>query len=91
MTEARLDSAEVERLTQRGLHLARFTVAYNIVEGAVAITAGLGAGLVSVIGFGLDSGIESVAAVLVGARLQHACATGRPTSARNGSRSRPSP
>jgi divalent metal cation (Fe/Co/Zn/Cd) transporter len=69
MTEARLDSAEVERLTQRGLHLARFTVAYNIVEGAVAITAGLGAGLVSVIGFGLDSGIESVAAVLVGARL----------------------
>ncbi len=69
MTEARLDSAEVEHLTRRGLRLARFTVAYNIAEGAVAITAGLGAGLVSVIGFGIDSGIESVAAVLVGARL----------------------
>ena len=69
MTEARLDGAEVERLTRRGLRLARFTVAYNVAEGAVAITAGLGAGLVSVIGFGIDSGIESVAAVLVGARL----------------------
>jgi divalent metal cation (Fe/Co/Zn/Cd) transporter len=69
MTETRLDGAEVERLTRRGLHLARFTVAYNIVEGAVAIAAGLGAGLVSVVGFGVDSGIESVAAVLVGARL----------------------
>ena len=69
MTEALLDSAEVERLTRRGLQLARFTVAYNIVEGAVAITAGLGAGLVSVVGFGIDSGIESAAAVRVGARL----------------------
>ena len=69
MTEALLDGAEVERLTRRGLQLARFTVAYNIVEGAVAITAGLGAGLVSVVGFGIDSGIESAAAVLVGARL----------------------
>jgi len=69
MTETQLDGAEVERLTRRGLRLARFTVAYNIVEGAVAITAGLGAGLVSVVGFGVDSGIESVAAVLVGARL----------------------
>jgi len=69
MTETQLDGAEVERLTRCGLHLARFTVAYNIVEGAVAIAAGLGAGLVSVVGFGVDSGIESVAAVLVGARL----------------------
>lgn len=69
MTEALLDGAEVDRLTRRGLHLARFTVAYNILEGAAAITAGLGAGLVSVVGFGIDSGIESAAAVLVGARL----------------------
>ena len=69
MTETQLNGTEVERLTRRGLHLARFTVAYNIVEGAVAIAAGLGAGLVSVVGFGVDSGIESVAAVLVGARL----------------------
>lgn len=64
-----LGAVEVERLTRRGLRLAQFTVAYNVVEGAVAITAGLLAGLVSVVGFGVDSGIESIAAVLVGLRL----------------------
>jgi divalent metal cation (Fe/Co/Zn/Cd) transporter len=64
-----LSAAETERLTRRGLRLAQFTVAYNLVEGAVAITVGLMAGLVSLIGFGLDSGIESAASVLVGLRL----------------------
>jgi divalent metal cation (Fe/Co/Zn/Cd) transporter len=64
-----LSEAETERLTRRGLRLAQFTVAYNVVEGAVGITAGLMAGLVSLVGFGLDSGIESAAAVLVGLRL----------------------
>jgi divalent metal cation (Fe/Co/Zn/Cd) transporter len=64
-----LSPAETERLTRRGLRLAQFTVAYNVVEGAVAITAGLLAGLVSLVGFGVDSGIESAASVLVGLRL----------------------
>lgn len=64
-----LSEAETERLTRRGLRLAQFTVAYNVVEGAVAITAGLMAGLVSLVGFGIDSGIESAASVLVGLRL----------------------
>lgn len=64
-----LTAVETEQLTRRGLRLAQFTVAYNVVEGVVAITAGVLAGLVSLIGFGLDSGIESVAAVLVGLRL----------------------
>jgi divalent metal cation (Fe/Co/Zn/Cd) transporter len=62
-------ATDTERLTRRGLRLAQFTVVYNAVEGAVAITAGLLAGLVSLVGFGLDSGIESAAAVLVGLRL----------------------
>lgn len=66
---AALSPAETERLTRRGLRLAQFTVAYNVVEGAIAITAGLLAGLVSLVGFGLDSGIESAASVLVGLRL----------------------
>ena len=69
MTNLILSDGEVERLTRRGLRLAQFTVAYNVVEGAVAITAGVLAGLVSVIGFGIDSGVESIAAVLVGLRL----------------------
>ncbi|MCP9271141.1 cation diffusion facilitator family transporter [Mycolicibacterium arenosum] len=64
-----LTAAETERLTRRGLRLAQFTVGYNVIEGAVAITAGLMAGLVSVVGFGIDSAIESIAAVLVAIRL----------------------
>ncbi|MCZ2857545.1 cation diffusion facilitator family transporter [Blastococcus sp. VKM Ac-2987] len=69
MSAATLTPAETERLTRRGLRLAWFTVAYNVVEGAVAITVGVLAGLVSMVGFGVDSGIESASAVLVGLRL----------------------
>lgn len=61
--------AQADRLTRRGLRLTQFTVAYNVVEGVIAISAGLTAGLVSLIGFGLDSAIESASAVLVGLRL----------------------
>ena len=56
---------QAHRLTRRGLRLAQFTIAYNIAEGVIAVTAGLAAGLISVIGFGFDSAIESLAAVLV--------------------------
>jgi divalent metal cation (Fe/Co/Zn/Cd) transporter len=69
MTTTTLTPVQTEQLTRRGLRLARFTVAYNVVEGAVAITAGLLAGLVSVVGFGVDSAIESISAVLVALRL----------------------
>ena len=34
------------------------TIAWNVVEGAVALTAGIIAGSISLIAFGLDSGIE---------------------------------
>ncbi|GAA4626326.1 cation transporter [Cellulomonas oligotrophica] len=73
-----LDALEVERLTRRGLRLAQFTVAYNVAEGVAAITLGLLAGLVSVVGFGIDSGIESIAAVLVGVRLASRLRHGEP-------------
>jgi divalent metal cation (Fe/Co/Zn/Cd) transporter len=68
-TVTELAPADVQRLTRRGLRLAQFTVAYNVAEGIVAVTAGMVAGLVSLIGFGVDSGIESMSAVLVGLRL----------------------
>lgn len=64
-----LTATQTEALTRRGLRLAQFTVGYNVIEGVVAITAGVVAGLVSLIGFGIDSGIESLAAILVGMRL----------------------
>ncbi|GAB3314463.1 cation transporter [Geodermatophilus aquaeductus] len=68
-TTKTLSPADTERLTRRGLRLAQFTVVYNVAEGAIAITAGILAGLVSLVGFGVDSGIESAASVLVGLRL----------------------
>jgi hypothetical protein len=64
------------------LRLAQFTVAYNVVEGVVAVGAGVLAGLVSLVGFGLDSGIESAAAVLVGLRLAARLRDGEPDEAR---------
>lgn len=77
-----LSDAETERLTRRGLRLAQFTVAYNVIEGAIAITVGLMAGLVSLVGFGLDSGIESAASVLVGLRLAARLRHGEPDEAK---------
>ncbi len=64
-----LTSQGTEQLTRCGLRLAKFTVAYNVIEGIVAICAGIAAGVVSLVGFGFDSGIESATAVLVGIRL----------------------
>ncbi len=62
-------TADEVHLTRRGLGLAWFTIGYNVAEGAVAVTAGALAGLVSLVGFGIDSGIESMSAVLVAMRL----------------------
>ncbi len=64
-----LTPEQIGRLTRRGLRLAQFTIAYNAAEGAVAVTAGVIAGLISVVGFGFDSAIESMSAVLVALRL----------------------
>lgn len=76
MSAPRLDAAEAG-LTRRGLRLAWFTIGYNIVEGVVAIAAGAVAGLVSLVGFGIDSGIESISALLVATRLSARLRHGR--------------
>jgi cation diffusion facilitator family transporter len=51
-----------ERLQRRGVRLEWFTVAWNVAEALVAIAAGVAAGSIALIGFGVDSGIEVVAA-----------------------------
>jgi predicted Co/Zn/Cd cation transporter (cation efflux family) len=51
------------------LGLAVFTIIYNVVEGVVAVAAGAAAGAVSLVGFGIDSGIEVAAATVVLLRL----------------------
>ena len=49
--------------------LTAATIGWNGVEGVVAITAGIAAGSVSLIGFGMDSGIEVSAALILTWRL----------------------
>ena len=44
----------------RALLLSYFTVAYNILEGLIALLAGASAGSIPLIGFGLDSFAESL-------------------------------
>ena len=46
------------RVAARGKRLEYFTIAWNILEGLIAIAAGLVAGSVSLVGFGIDSAIE---------------------------------
>jgi divalent metal cation (Fe/Co/Zn/Cd) transporter len=54
------DSAFLERTAavRRGRKLEYFTIAWNAVEGLVAIGAGMIAGSISLVGFGIDSFIE---------------------------------
>jgi cation diffusion facilitator family transporter len=54
-----------EALRKRGLRLAWFIVGWDIVEGTIAVTAGLLAGSIALIGFGIDSAIEVFAALVV--------------------------
>jgi divalent metal cation (Fe/Co/Zn/Cd) transporter len=49
----------------RARHLAYFTVAYNVLEAVVAITAGVVAGSVALISFGGDSVVESLSALVI--------------------------
>ena len=54
-------TAEARRdLLSRGLFLEYITVGWNVVEGIVAISAGVLAGSPALIGFGADSFIESI-------------------------------
>lgn len=56
---------DTERLRERGLRLAWFIVVWDVIEGVVAVTAGLAAGSIALVGFGIDSSIEVFAASVV--------------------------
>ena len=58
-----------EQAVTRQKWLVAATIGWNGVEGVIAIAAGLAAGSVSLIGFGLDSGIEVSAALILAWRL----------------------
>jgi divalent metal cation (Fe/Co/Zn/Cd) transporter len=55
-----LEAAHTERsvAVRRGRTLEYFTIAWNSIEGLVALAAGIIAGSISLVGFGIDSFIE---------------------------------
>lgn len=64
-----MTTTDQTKLSRRAVGLAYFTIGYNVIEGIIAVSAGIVAGAVSLIGFGLDSAIEVAAAVVVLVRL----------------------
>lgn len=59
-----------EVLRQRALHLEYFTVGWNVIEAVVAITAGAAASSIALVGFGLDSIIETASGAALLWRLR---------------------
>lgn len=57
-------------LLRRALGLEIVTVAWNVVEGVVAVTAALIAGSVAILGFGIDSFVECASALVMIWRLR---------------------
>jgi divalent metal cation (Fe/Co/Zn/Cd) transporter len=66
-----LAAADRSDHVQRGRTLEYFTVAYNSAEGLISLVAGLIAGSVSLVGFGLDSIIEVTSGAALLWRLHH--------------------
>jgi divalent metal cation (Fe/Co/Zn/Cd) transporter len=60
-------------LVRRGLWLNYLTIGYNTIEAVVSLVAGLVAGSVALIGFGVDSAIEVTASVAAQWRLRSDC------------------
>ena len=54
---------------RRGVHLEWFTVAYNSLEGLIALAAGLLSGSIALVGFGFDSALEVTSGVALLWRL----------------------
>lgn len=65
-----MTAATRAQLLKRGLALEYVTVGWNVVEGLVAIGAGLAAGSIALIGFGIDSFVESISGSVLIWRLR---------------------
>ena len=62
--------ANVDRLYRKGLRLEYFTVSYNVLEAVASIVFGLIAGSIALVGFGLDSVVESLSGLILIWRLR---------------------
>jgi divalent metal cation (Fe/Co/Zn/Cd) transporter len=58
-------SVEVAQLVRRARLLAWASLVWMTAEGAIAIGAGIGAGSIALIGFGIDSAIEGMASLVI--------------------------
>jgi divalent metal cation (Fe/Co/Zn/Cd) transporter len=58
-----------DQAVRRARGLNRLTIGYNVVEMVVALAAGVVAGSISLIGFGLDSGVEVSTSLVLAWRL----------------------
>lgn len=63
MATTEASAAGSEALRRRALHLEYFTVGWNVVEAAVALAAGIASSSIALVGFGLDSIIETSSGV----------------------------
>ena len=68
---AAMSADDRARLGRRAQVLAAASVSYNALEGVVAIAAGLVAGSVALIGFGLDSAIEVSSGLIILWQFRH--------------------
>ncbi|MDE0139063.1 MAG: cation transporter [bacterium] len=68
MTAERLNG-ERKSLLGRAVRLEWLTVGWNAVEGVIAVAAALAAGSVALLGFGIDSFVETVSGVVILWRL----------------------
>jgi divalent metal cation (Fe/Co/Zn/Cd) transporter len=59
------------RLGRRAQLLAGISVTYNVVEAVIAVTAGLVAGSVALVGFGLDSVVEVSSGLIILWQFRH--------------------
>jgi len=69
--EAAIDPELRQRLGRRAQLLAGASVTYNAIEAVVAITAGLVAGSVALVGFGLDSVVEVSSGLIILWQFRH--------------------
>jgi divalent metal cation (Fe/Co/Zn/Cd) transporter len=70
-THASLAPADARRLGRRAQLFAGASVAYNVIEAVIAITAGLVAGSVALVGFGLDSIVEVSSGLIILWQFRH--------------------
>ncbi|MEJ5368224.1 MAG: cation transporter [Bryobacteraceae bacterium] len=61
---------ERQAQVQRGLRLEYITLSYNVIEAVVSITAGVIAGSIALVGFGVDAVIESLSGAIMLWRLR---------------------